>query len=98
MLLGRIRVALGVEQPERGAEAGPRVAGLDDLVHVAAFGGDVGGRELLAVLPRLLLPEGRRVGHLLQLPPVENIHGAVGPHHRDLRGGVGEVGVAPDVL
>src|SRR6185369_8834399 len=45
-----VGVTLGLQDHQRGAEPRARVARLDDLVHVAALGGDIGIGELLAVL------------------------------------------------
>src|SRR3989442_8095693 len=46
----RVGVALCLENRQRRAQPRPRVARLDDLVHVAAPGGHPRGGELLAIL------------------------------------------------
>src|SRR5205807_685962 len=95
VLLGWIAVAFAPQELEHLAEPRACVPGLDDLVDVAVLGGHVRGREHLAVLARLLGLEARRVSRLLRLAPVEDVHGALGAHDRDLGRRVGEVRVVP---
>src|SRR5437899_8366470 len=93
----RVGVALGSENGQRGAQPRARVARLDDLVHVAALGGHVRVAELLAILADPRLAEAG-IGGRLQLTLVQDVDGALRPHHGDLGGGKREVGVAADVL
>src|SRR6267143_6722827 len=72
VLLRRVRVALGPRELERGTEARAGVPGLDHLVDVAPLGRHVRMRELLAVLGRLLVAEGRRLCRLLELASIED--------------------------
>ncbi len=62
--LGGLLSRLVCRSVEGRAEARARVAGLDDLVDVAALGGHEGIGELLAVLADLLLAEGRELRRL----------------------------------
>src|SRR5256885_9761760 len=55
------------------------------LFRSTALGGHVRGRELLAVLPCLLLLERRGVLRLLRLAPVENVHGRSEEHTSELQ-------------
>src|SRR5437016_3798787 len=50
VLLRWILVALGLESLEGVDERGSGIAGIDDVVDVAAAGSDVGMRKLLAIL------------------------------------------------
>src|SRR5690349_6843485 len=93
-----VGVPLGPQQRQRRAEPRAGVARLDHLVHVAALGRDVRVGELLAILADAGLAEGGGVAGRLELAPVEDVDGALGAHHRDLRRGKREVGVAANVL
>src|SRR6185312_14641615 len=63
VLLGRIAIAFRAQRFERIDQARTRIARIDDVVHVAAAGGDVRMRELLAILVDLL------VGRILRIAP-----------------------------
>src|SRR5260221_13901088 len=89
MLLRRVPIALSRERRERFDQPWTRVAGVDDVVQVAARCGLVGMRELVAVFVRLLL--GRLV-------LIEDLDRAFRPHDRDLGGGPSDVVVAAHVL
>src|SRR5919108_4954137 len=69
VLPGRVHVALRPQDGQGRAESRACVARLDDLVHVAALGGDVGIGELLAILPDARLTEGPRVARRFELAP-----------------------------
>src|SRR5438876_9720418 len=98
VLARRILVALGRDDREAGRKARPRVTRQDDLVHVAALGGDVRIGELLPVFASLRVFEGARIGRGVHLATVEDVHRALGPHHRDLGRRPRQVHVTPDVL
>ena len=55
-------------------------------------------RELLAELGDELRAQRRRIGRLRQLAPVEDVHRALRPHHRDLGRRIRVVEVRADVL
>src|SRR5437667_11806060 len=73
VLLGWIHVALGLEHPERGDEFGAGVAGLDDVVDVAALGGTIRVGETVAELLHLLAAQFFSVFGLLALAPVHAV-------------------------
>ena len=98
MLLPRVRVALVGEHLERADEPGPRLARQDDLVDVAACRRDVRVGELGLVLGDQALALGRRVVGAGDRVLEDDVDRALRAHHRDLRGGPGEVHVAADVL
>src|SRR2546428_11107825 len=88
MLLGRVPVALVLQHLERADEARAGVGGLDDLVDVAELGGLVGGGEGAPVVGDQTLALG---GGGLRPPDLvagDDVDRSVGPHDRDLGGGV----------
>src|SRR5688500_15354988 len=98
VLLRRIAVAFGLEAGERGDQLRARLAGWDHFVDEAARRRDVRVRELLAELRDALGPQRVGIRGSVELALVEDVHRALGPHHRDFRGGPREVHVGPDVL
>src|SRR6266480_3021598 len=89
MLLGRIASPLGVERRQRFDQSRPGIARIDDVVQIPAGRRLVGVRELVAVLRGALFA---------RLSFIEDLDGAFGSHHRDFRGGPGDVVVAANVL
>ena len=76
----------------------PRLVRHDHVVDVAALGRRVGvGEPRLVVVHQLLAPLVGRRG-ALDVAPVDDVHGALGPHHRHLRLRPGEVEVGQHVL
>src|SRR5579885_1534532 len=98
MLLRRVLVALVLQHPQRADQPRARVLGQDDRVDVAKLGGLERVREGPAVVLLEALALGGGVGGALDLVAEDDVDRAVGAHHRDLGGGVGEVHVAADVL
>src|SRR5271157_1663395 len=98
VFLGWVGVALGFEHAQGGDQFGAGVAGLDDGVHPAAFGGDVRVSEALAELRHVLAAQGFRVFCFLKLAPIDDIHRSFRPHHGDFCAGVGQVHIRADVL
>src|SRR5205823_13564343 len=97
MLLGGILVPLRPQRLQRADETWARVARIDDVVEVAAAGGDVGMRELLAILVDLAVRRPLRVGAVVDLFAKENLDRALRSHDRDLAGRPRDVVVAPSV-
>src|SRR2546428_5378665 len=89
MLLRRIAVALRAERRQSLDQARPAVAGIDDVVEIAAPRREIGVGGLLAILRLLRL---RRVGL------VQHLHRSLRSHHRDLGRGPGHVVVAAHLL
>ena len=99
MLLRRIPVPLAAQRLERVDQPRTRVARIDDVVDVAAGRGDVGMRELRAVLARSCASVASAGSPLSAISLLNRISTApFGPHHRDLRRGPRDVEVAADVL
>ena len=98
MLLGRCGVALGVEEGQGLDQLQPGLAGQDHLVDEAELRGDVGVGELLVVLGHQLSLAGGGIRGAGDGLAVQDVHGALGAHDGDLRGGIGEVEVRADVL
>src|SRR6185312_3547657 len=98
VFLRRIAIAFRAQRLERIDQPGTRVARVDDVVHVAAAGGDVRVRELLAILVDLLVGRIARIARRGDLTAKENLDRAGGPHDGDFRRRPGDVVVAADVL
>src|SRR5580765_8358741 len=98
MLLRRILVALGLQSLERIDETGARIAGVDDVVEKATARGDIGVRELLAILLDLRFRRTLGVAAVRDLLAEKNLDRALRPHDGDLRCGPGDVVIAANVL
>ena len=72
--------------------------GEDHPVDVAPLGGHVGIREGVLVLVEETGPLGCRIVGRCEFLAVEDVHGSLAAHDRDLGGGPGEVDVGPEVL
>src|SRR5690348_10198303 len=81
--------------PKRTDELEPSASGLDDVVDVTPFCGDVWIRESFGVVGDQLGAVGRPGG---QLAPVQDVDRALGPHHGDLGRRPRDVEVSTDVL
>src|SRR5437867_2906698 len=84
VLLRRIPVALVLKVAQRRDQLRPRLPRADHFVQEPSARSDVGVGELLAELPHLLRPDGRRVRRRVELALIKNVHGALGAHHREL--------------
>src|SRR6266516_6599493 len=71
---------------------------LDDVVDVATFRRDVGVGETRRVLGDELLAPRSRVAGAGEVAFVDDVHGCVGAHHRDLGRRPGEVQVGAHLL
>src|SRR5689334_16454168 len=98
VLLRRILVALPLQRLQRVNQSRTCVRRIDDVVHVAARGGDVRVRKLLRVLVDALFGCGRRIFRLGDLLLEEDLHRALRAHHGDLGGRPRDVVVATNVL
>ena len=85
---------LGPQQLQAARQHPAGLGGVDDVVDVPPFGGQVGVGETLGVLLDQLGPAGGRVGRGGQLPPVDDVDGALRAHDRQLarRPGEGQIG------
>src|SRR5262249_48762963 len=72
--------------------------GADHRIQLAALGGDVRVGEGVLILGGALGAQVLRVVGSGQLAPVQDVDRALGTHHRDLRGGPGQVDVTAEVL
>src|SRR5438132_1339755 len=81
VLLRRILVVLRLQRLQRGYQRWPRVSRVDDVVDVASTSGDVGMRELLAILLDLCLCRGRFVFAFRDLLAKQDLHRAFRSHH-----------------
>ena len=94
-------LSFAFEGGEGADHAEARVARLDDILDIAFLRGLVGVAEEVVVF--LLAGFGefgalRGVGLGLELLAEEDVHGAVGAHHGDVRGRPGVVDVAAQLL
>src|SRR5262245_37960349 len=78
-------LALRAQQLEAGDDLGPRVGGIDHVVHVAPFGGTVRIGEALGVLLDQLGLASVRIGSDLQLAAVDDLDRTLWSHHGELR-------------
>src|ERR1700736_3118873 len=83
---------------QRADQLSARTTRLDDVVDVAALGGDVRVGELLGVLRHQLSPPCKWICCRSQLSMKHDVDGALRPHDCDLRRRPGNVEVGPDVL
>src|SRR5579863_3865146 len=92
------RFALGLQGAQRGDQPRTGLVGDDHVVDVAALGGGVGIREarLVVVHQRFAPLLGR--GAAGDIAAVDDVDGALGPHHRDLGRRPGEIEVGAEVL
>src|SRR4051794_14799371 len=94
----RLVDAFGLEHAEGADQLGAGLAGLDDVVDVAALRRRVGvGEVSFVVVDQFLaaLVGGRRVGDVFA---VDDVDGALGAHYGDLGGRPGDVVVGQHVL
>src|SRR5450631_363019 len=89
----RARFALALQGAQRDDQLRPRLVGDDDVVDVAALGSGVRvGEPRLVVVHQLFAAlVGRRAAG--DVAPVDDVDGALRPHHRDLGGRPREVEV-----
>src|SRR5207302_1685511 len=86
VLLRRVLIALVIQILERLYEFLTRLPRVDHLIEEAGARRDVGVRELRAKLRDLLGARGRGIGRGIEFALVEDIDGALRPHHGELRG------------
>src|SRR5690242_12142214 len=98
MLLRRILVALGLQSLECIDETRARIAGVDNVVEKATARGDIGVRELLAILFDLRFRRTLGVAAVRDLLAEKNLDRPLWAHHSDLRCWPGDVVVAANVL
>ena len=98
MLLRRVRVTLCGGHPQGVNQLRASLLRLDDVVNVPFLCRHVRVGKFVFKFLDPLSPEGLDVGRLRQLPPVENIHGPLGPHHGDLGRWKGQIVIGPHVL
>jgi hypothetical protein len=98
MLARRVAVALVLQRLERADEARARVARHQDFIDVP----ELGRLERVGEGAPVFLGEpvalGDRVARPGKLVAEHDVDGLLGAHHRDLRGRIGEVEVAANVL
>ena len=99
MLLAGHGVGLVFEHAQGGDEFGPSVAGLNDFVNPAFFGGGVGVGEAVAKLFDFGLAKGvSLVSGFGDFAAIKNVHGAFGAHDGDLGRGIGVIHVGAQML
>src|ERR1700736_2914677 len=83
---------------ERGYENRPRIAGIDDVVEIAAAGGDVWMREFFPILFDLGFRRGSFVLALGDFLAKQDLDRSLRTHHRYFGGWPRDVEVASNVL
>src|SRR5437899_11972102 len=79
-------LALGAQHGQVPDQHRAGESGVDDVVDITALGRLVGIGKALGVVLDELGPPRLRVGGLLELAPVDDLHRALRAHHRQLGG------------
>src|SRR4051812_10995750 len=74
VLLGGVRIALGLQHAQSGNQFRPSELRLDDFINETQLSGDVRIGKLLTKFPRLFLPQTFAVRCCRNFLSVENVH------------------------